>query len=65
MDFLPCGHISHSADEERRWASSEFASETKRQKGVATKLVAELKRRGPITLGPYPPIPNNYDATGS
>ncbi len=62
MEHLPCGHTSHSDAEERRWASAEFAAETERQAELCRKLVAYLNRKGPISPGPFPPVPDSYEA---
>jgi len=54
---LPCGHISHSQNEEGRWASTEFKAETQRQKALCDDLVEQLKNKGSLAPGPYPPYP--------
>ncbi len=61
MEQLPCGHISHSQDEEQRWASPEFEAETQRRKGLLQTLVTELKKKGRLDPGPYPPYPDTYE----
>lgn len=61
MDLLPCGHTQHSEAEERRWASTEFQRGTDRQKTLCRTLFDELKKKGKLNLGPYPPVPNSYE----
>lgn len=61
MELLPCGHISHSPDEERNWASPGFKAESDRQKALCQTLITELKKRGKLVLGTYPPVPHTYE----
>jgi len=61
MELLPCGHNQHSEAEERRWASTEFQKETERRKTLCKTLFDELKKKGKLNLGPYPPIPHSYE----
>ena len=60
--WLPCGvHTSHSAVEEKRWASPKFQEETQRQAALSTKLVNELKKKGRVNPGQFPPFPYTYE----
>lgn len=61
MGTLPCGHLSHSQNEEQRWASPEFQAETRRWKHLLRTLDAQLRDRTRLNPGPYPPWPDTYE----
>ncbi len=56
--LLPCGHISHHEQNEKRWASAEFLAKTQESRDLARKIIADLKK-GSLRPAPYPDTMQN------